>query len=150
MSQIDKHIKNEGNEWTEKAIFRRHNRKWLGYSRKIALRVLSAIEDNSTINQKKLAELLRVSPQHISKIVKGQENLTLKTISELSDVLGVELIAFPDFKYNNQVSPINEITSNITWTYYELPPSFLNLLHTHPLSDLTNSSQISHLNVSTD
>jgi transcriptional regulator with XRE-family HTH domain len=44
------------------------------------------------MTQKDLAEKLNVSPQQVSKIVKGKENLTLETISKLEYVLGVELI----------------------------------------------------------
>ncbi len=35
---------------------------------------------------------MNVSPQQISKIVKGQENLTLETISNLEIALGIQII----------------------------------------------------------
>jgi len=79
---------------------KRLNKTWLNYSGKIALRVLSAIEDIPGMNQRKLAELMGVTPQHISKIVKGQENLTLETIGKLSEALQIELIDFPKIKYS--------------------------------------------------
>ncbi len=37
-----------------------------------------------------------MSPQQVSKIVKGRENLTLETISKLECVLGVALITTTD------------------------------------------------------
>lgn len=92
--------KRELPQWRKVAQFRRENKSWLRYSGKIALRILSAIEDYPDMNQKRLAELADVSPQQISKIVKGEENLTLKTIAKLSEILGQELISFPSFKYN--------------------------------------------------
>jgi plasmid maintenance system antidote protein VapI len=52
------------------------------------------------MNQRKLAELMGVTPQHISKIVKGQENLTLETIGKLSEALQIELVDFPKIKYS--------------------------------------------------
>ena len=52
------------------------------------------------MSQAKLAEVVGVSPQQISKIVKGHENLTLETIYKLSRALGEELIAFPVYKHN--------------------------------------------------
>lgn len=74
---------------------------WLrAYSAKIARRVLAAIEDREDLNQAKLAEALGVSPQQVSKIVQGKENLTLETIYKLSQALKVELISFPDYKYS--------------------------------------------------
>jgi ribosome-binding protein aMBF1 (putative translation factor) len=35
---------------------------------------------------------MKVSPQQINKIVKGQENLTLETISKLEIALNIQLI----------------------------------------------------------
>jgi len=35
---------------------------------------------------------MNISPQQISKIVKGQENLTLETISNLEIALGIQII----------------------------------------------------------
>jgi len=91
-------------QWAETAKYRKENKKWLRYSSKIALRILAAIEDIPDMNQKKLAELAEVSPQHISKVVKGQENLTLKSIARLSEILCKELIEFPSYKYNEKRS----------------------------------------------
>jgi transcriptional regulator with XRE-family HTH domain len=96
----------ESTAWREKAEFRFKNRKWLEYSSEIAVRILSAIEDREDLSQTKLAELINVTPQYISKILKGQENLTLETIAKLSEALNVELICFPHYKY---MLPIKEL-----------------------------------------
>ena len=92
--------KRELPEWRKRAEFRRENKAWLKYSGKIALRMLSALEDRDDLNQKKLAELANVSPQYISKILKGEENLSLQTIALFSTILKADLITFPSFKYN--------------------------------------------------
>ena len=44
------------------------------------------------MSQKLLAEKLDVSPQQVSKILKGTENLTLQTITQIETVLGIKLI----------------------------------------------------------
>jgi transcriptional regulator with XRE-family HTH domain len=44
------------------------------------------------LTQKDLAERLNVTPQQISKIVKGEENLTLETITNLELALGIHII----------------------------------------------------------
>lgn len=88
--------------WKEKAAFRIKNR-WLEYSSQIARRILAAIEDNKDLNQAKLAKALDVKPQQISKIVQGQENLTLESIYKISKALGVELISFPDYIYTERL-----------------------------------------------
>ena len=100
--------------WRERARFRSENRKWLGYSGKIALRILSALEDRPDMNQKLLAKEAGVSAQQVSKILKGQENLTLKSIAKFSEILGLELISFPSFKYNES-SPM-QISFEITYS----------------------------------
>ena len=68
------------------------NRKWLRESQRIALKVLDRL-DALHWTQKKLAEKMRVSPQQVSKIVKGKENLTLDTLTKLEDVLNIKLLA---------------------------------------------------------
>ena len=45
------------------------------------------------MTQKDLAEKLNVSPQQVSRMGKGKENLTLETISKLEYVLGIALIS---------------------------------------------------------
>ena len=86
--------------WSKEADFRLKNHKWLRYSGNVAIRILAAMEDKKGMTQKKLAGLMGVSPQQISKLLKGNENLTLETIAKFSEVLGVELISFPDYKYS--------------------------------------------------
>lgn len=95
-------------DWAAGATFRREN-KWLSYSSEIALRILAAIEDKEDFSQSRLAEVLGVSPQQISKIVKGKENLTLETIYNLSKALDADLISFPEYKYSKPLmgAPFN-------------------------------------------
>lgn len=92
-----------GKRWVKAVEDRKENRIWLKHSGNIARRVLSAIEDIEGMNQRKLADIMGVTPQQISKIVKGQENFTLETIAKLSQALNVELINFPDYKYSKKV-----------------------------------------------
>lgn len=77
--------------WLEKAKFRRMNEAWLDDSAKIALVILKHLKKNN-ISQARLAELIEVQPQQVSKIVKGQENLTLKTIKKIENALDIKLI----------------------------------------------------------
>jgi ribosome-binding protein aMBF1 (putative translation factor) len=81
-------------EWKAKAQYRRENREWLKKSTAIAVRVLDALKAQN-ITQKELAERMHISPQQISKIVKGQENLTLETISNLEIALGIQILEEP-------------------------------------------------------
>jgi ribosome-binding protein aMBF1 (putative translation factor) len=77
--------------WKEKATYRRENRKWLKKSAAIALQVLEALKSKG-LSQKELAERMNISPQQISKIVKGHENLTLETITNLEIALDIQIV----------------------------------------------------------
>ncbi|EIJ38125.1 MULTISPECIES: helix-turn-helix transcriptional regulator [Galbibacter] len=68
------------------------NRSRLRESQDIALKVLTKLDELGW-SQKKLAEKLSVSPQQITKIVKGKENLTLETQVKLQEVLEIPILA---------------------------------------------------------
>lgn len=87
-------IEDDGGQWLKKARYRRENRGWLRKSQEIAIRVLGVL-DEKDMQQKELAEAMGVSPQQVSKIVKGKQNLTLQTISKLEQVLGISLFEVP-------------------------------------------------------
>ena len=89
ISVLEKYEEKTG--WREKAQWRRDNRCWLRYSGFIAVAVLHQLEMRN-IRQKDLAEKMGCSPQYISKILKGSENLTLETISKLEDCLDLDLV----------------------------------------------------------
>lgn len=97
----------------EKGKYRISN-QWLLYSSEIARRILAILEDREDLNQSRLAEVLEVSPQQISKIVKGQENMTLETIYNLSKALNVELITFPPYKWS-----LMELGGSVTFSKSE-------------------------------
>ncbi|HVI47612.1 MAG TPA: helix-turn-helix transcriptional regulator [Chitinophaga sp.] len=78
-------------EWLNEAKYRRENREWLRKSAIIAIKVLAALRAQG-LTQKDLAEKMNVSPQQISKIVKGHENLTLETITHLEKALGIQIM----------------------------------------------------------
>ena len=84
-------VSDQSSDWKAKAKYRRDNREWLKKSAAIAIRVLNALKAQN-LSQKELAERMNISPQQISKIVKGQENLTLETISNLEKALGIQIM----------------------------------------------------------
>lgn len=95
--------------WLKDAEYRIKNRKWLGYSSNIARRILAGIRDKQEterdFSQKTVSEKIGVSEQYISKVAKGGENLSLKTIAKFSEALGMELIEFPEYRYSKMKFP---------------------------------------------
>ena len=90
LSLLEQH--EERTAWREKAQWRRENRRWLRYSGFIALKVLNRLEELG-MSQKELAAKMNCSPQYISRLLKGSENLTLETISKLETTLDIDLVA---------------------------------------------------------
>lgn len=82
-------------DWMNREDYKKENRAWIRKSVKVALKVLEVL-DEKNMSQSELAEKLGVSRQQVSKIVKGQENLTLETITRLEKALGVELVCVVD------------------------------------------------------
>lgn len=76
--------------WTKRADYKKENRMWIRKSVNVALKVLDVLEQRK-MSQSQLAEKLSISRQQVSKIVKGQENLTLETISRLESALNIKL-----------------------------------------------------------
>ncbi len=93
--KIDNLLSKEPSRWMEKALRDEANEAWLERSSNIALRILGALQANR-MTQKELAEKTGVSPQQVSKLLKGNENLTLETIAKFEAALGIVLIAIPE------------------------------------------------------
>jgi transcriptional regulator with XRE-family HTH domain len=98
LNKINQIASKEPSKWLDDARARRENSSWSDKSAKIAIRILREIRAQKPINgmsQKMLAHQMGVSAQYINKVVKGQENLTLETISNIEEVLGILLIEIP-------------------------------------------------------
>jgi transcriptional regulator with XRE-family HTH domain len=96
---IKKITSSSPSKWMIDASFRKRN-KWLRYSSQIARRIIASIEDSPDTTQTILADKLGVSKQRVSKIIKGNENLTLETIYKIEQALSIKLIQFPEYKYS--------------------------------------------------
>lgn len=115
----------EQSAWLEDANWQSENRDWLDKSFRIAVRILREIRRQKPLNgmtQKKLAEEMGVSAQHINKIVKGKENLTLETISKIEAVLGISLFEVPSNTVNIPLErthkyslPLNPLHAKKNW-----------------------------------
>lgn len=92
IKKLEQHQPVTSTNWREKAEFRHTNKTWLRYSQHIAMLMLDKMEEIG-LNQRGLAERMGCSQQYISKILKGQENLSIETISKIEDAL--ELVLLP-------------------------------------------------------
>lgn len=91
IKKLEQHQPVTSTNWREKAEFRRTNKTWLRYSQHIAMLMLDKMEEIG-LNQRGLAERMGCSQQYVSKILKGQENLSIETICKIEDALEIELL----------------------------------------------------------
>ena len=90
VSKLREHQSSSPSKWRENAEWRMANKPWLRYSQHIAMKMLDKM-DELGMTQKHLSELMGCSQQYVSRIVKGNENLTLEMLSKIEDNLGVEV-----------------------------------------------------------
>ena len=91
VKKLEQHMSAPPSKWREKAEFRLANKSWLRYSQYVAMLMLDKM-DEVGLNQRGLAERMGCSQQYVSKILKGQENLSIETICKIEDALEVELL----------------------------------------------------------
>lgn len=91
LKKLRQHQSSTPSKWREEAEKRKANKEWLRYSQNIAMRMLDKMEE-ANITQKQLAERMNCSQQYVSKILKGQENLSLETISKIELALGIMVL----------------------------------------------------------
>ena len=94
-------------KWREKAEWRKENCEWLKKSQQIALTVLNIIGTPKLFSQVELAKEIGVSPQYISRLLKGTENLSLETITKLEKALNVELVTINTFNEITKIKPLS-------------------------------------------
>ena len=92
IEKLNKHRSPSQSKWRERGVYRMENKAWLRYSQAIAMIVLDAMEETG-LTQKALAEKMGCSQQYISKILKGQENMSLETISKLESALDLDMLS---------------------------------------------------------
>lgn len=68
-------------------------RGWLKYSRKIAIKAAMAMK-RQNLSRQDVADRMGCSPQYISRLLKGEENLSLETICKLEDALNIPILQY--------------------------------------------------------
>jgi len=89
--RLDRLAEKGSTKWIDDGNYRQANSAWLHKSALIALRILRVLREKG-ISQKDLATMLDVSPQYVSRTLKGRENLSLETICRIEDVLEIALV----------------------------------------------------------
>lgn len=77
--------------FVENAQWRKENASWLRWSRQVALAIIDYMQANG-LKRADLAKQLGVSPQYVSKLLSGTENLSFKSIANIEDRLGINCL----------------------------------------------------------
>jgi len=110
-AKLDALSNGKKSQWSHDANWRKGNRAWLNASAFVSMQIFDALEILGW-NQKKLAEIMEVSPQRISKILSGKENLTIQTIKELNKALNIQIETDEDLHYQ-YAEKVNEISKKL-------------------------------------
>ena len=92
LEYLESHQSETPSQWREEAEWRRENKDWLRYSKRIAVMLLSYMK-REHLTQSAMAERLDCTQQYVSKILKGTENLSLETLAKLEHATGERLVA---------------------------------------------------------
>ena len=92
LEYLESHQSETPSKWREEAEWRRENKPWLLYSKRIAVMLLAYMK-REHLTQSTMADRMDCTQQYVSKILKGTENLSLETLTKLEQVMGERLIA---------------------------------------------------------
>ena len=77
--------------FVEEANWRKENAGWLRWSRQLATTLIGYMQDNG-LKRADLADRLGVSPQYVSRLLSGTENLSFKSIANIEEKLGISCL----------------------------------------------------------
>ena len=82
------HQSDSPSQFIEEAEWRKNNASWLRWSRQLSVTLIGYMQDNG-LKRADLAARLGVSPQYVSKLLSGTENLSFKSVANIEDKLGI-------------------------------------------------------------
>lgn len=110
----------KNDKWREIAQWNRAHAESIEDFVVIALRIAEAIKEQN-ISQKMLAERLAITPQALTRIMKGRQNLTLQTIRKFEQVLDICLISVHTREPGTIRHHARSQHTEISYKSYEMP-----------------------------
>lgn len=89
---LEAHQSETPSRFVEDVAWRKENASWLRWSRQIAVTLIGYMQDNG-LKRADLAARLGVSPQYVSKLLSGTENLSFKSVANIENKLGITCFA---------------------------------------------------------
>lgn len=88
---LEDNMSDSQSRFVEEATWRQENASWLRWSRQLAITLIGYMQDHG-MKRTDLASKLGVSPQYVSKLLSGTENLSFKSIANIEDKLGISCL----------------------------------------------------------
>lgn len=85
---LEAHRAETPSSFIDEAAWRKENAGWLRWSRQLAITLIGYMHDNG-LKRADLASKLGVSPQYVSRLLSGTENLSFKSIANIEEKLGI-------------------------------------------------------------
>lgn len=111
--RFNKLVSNKPSGFLDRQLKNRKNRKDKMRSAKLALNVL-AILDHEKMSQVALAEKMGVTPQQVSKILRGKSNFTFETIDKLELALGYSLLEVKTVDFEREARKVQFVMKEMT------------------------------------
>lgn len=95
IKRLSRYQSQEESTWCveEKKLQYAKAKGWLPYSRKIAIKIALAMKQQN-LSRQDVAERMECSPQYVSRLLKGEENLSLETICKLENALNIAILQY--------------------------------------------------------
>lgn len=92
---LESHKSETASRFVNEALWRKENAGWLKWSQRMAVTLMGYMQRNS-MKRADLAAKLGVSPQYVSKLLSGTENLSFKSIANIEEKLGITCFEMAD------------------------------------------------------
>ncbi|MCM1067403.1 MAG: helix-turn-helix transcriptional regulator [Muribaculaceae bacterium] len=89
--RLNAHKSTVASRWREKALARQADKEWLQYSKRIAMMMLDKM-DELGITQTAVAARMGCTQQYISRVLKGNVNLSIETITKIEAALDIQIL----------------------------------------------------------
>ncbi len=118
---LEKHESAAPSEFEKDAQYRIQNERWLRWSMSISLKIIDYMQLNG-LSRADIAQRLGVSSQYVSRILAGNINHSLKSIAEMEDALGINLLPTPpsqscSYVFDEEQLRISHVADDCTVEY---------------------------------
>ena len=95
IDRLSRYQSDEPSDWRveEERVRYAKLKGWLQYSRRIAIKIALAMKQQN-LSRQDVADRMGCSPQYVSRLLKGEENLSLETICKLEEALNISILQY--------------------------------------------------------